>query len=143
MKPPTEKQYRALRILGPGRILLTAREREHGSLLRRGWLEPAWPDREFAGKYLPPLRITSDGMRALADGMDLYGQEEAEVTKEALANRLCSCIRGERPRPSAGCQVHGADEVERRREEAAVRLECRRLTRRLERIAELAKGEGA
>jgi len=137
MKPPTEKQYHALRILGPGRILLSARKGEHGPLLRRGWLEPAWPDREFTD--LPPLRITSDGMRALADGMDRYGQEEAEITEEALAMRMCSCERGER---KAGCRVHGAAERERLIEEATVQREYWRLSKRLGRIAELAKGHG-
>lgn len=141
MKPPTEKQYRALLIVGPGRVLLTAREREHGSLLRRGWLEPAWPDPEFTDKYLPPLRITSAGMRALADGMDLYGQEEVKLVESHLAVRQCSCERGERP--SEGCRVHGVEESARQRDERAVRRECMRLAGRLERIAELAKGESA
>ncbi len=139
--PPTEKQYRALRIVGPDRILLTARKGEHGPLLRRGWLEPAWPDRQFTGKYLPPLRITSAGMRALADGMDLCGQEEARLVEGQLAVRQCSCARGKRP--SMHCSVHGDEEQARERDERVVRLECRRLAGRLERIAELAKGESA
>lgn len=141
MKAPTEKQYRALRILGPGRILLSPGKGEHGPLLRRGWLEPAWPDREFPGKYPPPLRITSAGLRALADGIDLYGQETAEITAEVVAMRLCSCARGERPR--AGCSVHGAAESERARDERTMRVEYSRLTSRLGRIAELAKEQGA
>jgi hypothetical protein len=75
-KRPTEKQARLLRVLAGGSIVLAPGRREWMPLLRREWVEPTrgeWiSDTREPGEsnYLPPLRITAGGLRALADATD-------------------------------------------------------------------------
>lgn len=77
MKGPTEKQFEKLRTLA-GVIVLTPGYREWLPLVNRGWVEAAWDHQlevKQSGrrKSWPPLRLTADGYRALADGIDRYG----------------------------------------------------------------------
>ena len=71
-----EQQARLLRVLAGGAIILTPQRRACMPLVRRGWAEPTkgeWiSDTREPGEsaYLPPLRITADGLRALADATD-------------------------------------------------------------------------
>jgi hypothetical protein len=55
-------------VLAPGRG-------EWGPLLRRGWVEAVIAD-DADKRFLPPLRITSAGLRALADALERDGQPE-------------------------------------------------------------------
>lgn len=65
MQVPTERWFHRLRILGRGSTVLSPRKRE--------WR----PDPTFAGRnhepFLPPLRITAEGYRALAAATERYG----------------------------------------------------------------------
>jgi hypothetical protein len=70
-RAPTPKQAAKLRILGNGAIVLAPGRGEWGPLLRRGWVE-AITDDDREKRFLPPLRITADGLRALADALDAH-----------------------------------------------------------------------
>jgi len=77
VKAPTEKQFKRLRVL-IGHIVLTPGYREWLPFVNRGWVEAAWdyklePIQKGRSKSWPPLRLTADGYRALADGIDKYG----------------------------------------------------------------------
>jgi len=71
----TEKQARLLRVLAGGSIVLVPMRRGWMPIVRRGWVETTNgehipPDGQPHGSYLPPLRITPDGLRALADATE-------------------------------------------------------------------------
>lgn len=121
------KQYRLLRTFGGTNcILITPGKREFGPLLRRGWVEPAWPERDLDdSRFLPPLRLTADGLRALADAVDAHGQPSPEPDDGMLAMRGCRCERGEMP--STSCPVHSDAAEERRREHVAAEFAHERL----------------
>lgn len=70
-RAPTPKQAEKLRILGSGAIVLTPGRGEWGPLLRRGWVEQVMAD-DADKRFLPPLRITAAGLRALADAFDAH-----------------------------------------------------------------------
>jgi hypothetical protein len=74
-RAPTPKQAEKLRILGSGAIVLAPGRGEWGPLLRRGWVEPVTAD-DADRRFLPPLRITPEGLRALADALERDGQPE-------------------------------------------------------------------
>lgn len=82
MRVPTENQHHLLRILASGAIALAPHRREWNPLLRRGWVEPISED--DGSRFLPPLRITSAGLRALADAVDRYGMPEPGKRHEQL-----------------------------------------------------------
>lgn len=69
---PTEKQYRYLRNLGSGSALVIGRRRETEMYLRRGWVTALGPDDDRHYPYAF-VRITPDGLRALAEGVERYG----------------------------------------------------------------------
>ncbi len=74
MKPPTTNQYAALRSVGsPGAAYVHPTSRSIKSCMRRGWLAAA-DERRSPGHM---VRITSTGLRALADALELYGYPEA------------------------------------------------------------------
>jgi hypothetical protein len=68
---PTEKQYDTLRALGAGSAGLSFTKRSAEPLLRRGWVTA-----EFHDPYYQWVRITADGLRALADAVEKYGLPE-------------------------------------------------------------------
>jgi hypothetical protein len=70
-KVPTEKQYRLLRFLGSGSAGLAFTRRETEPFLRRGWVTA-----ELKENYYNWVRITPDGLRALADAVEKYGLPE-------------------------------------------------------------------
>lgn len=86
----TEKQARLLRILSGGYVVLAPYRSEWIPLVRRGWVESSTDeviyDEPGLGRYLPPLRITSDGVRALADAMDAGVLEPASLKPKEAAN---------------------------------------------------------
>lgn len=70
-RKPTLKQAARLGVLGSGAIVLAPGRRDWGPLLRRGWVEMVSED-DKDKRFLPPLRITADGLRALAAAFDTY-----------------------------------------------------------------------
>lgn len=73
MRRPTPKQALRLRVLASGSTVLTPRRSDWGSLLRHGWVERADPSWTPRGGFLPPLRITAEGYRALASALERDG----------------------------------------------------------------------
>jgi hypothetical protein len=76
---PTPQQARKLQLLGGSTIVLAPGRREWGPLLRRGWVEPTYEDQ--GNRFLPPLRITPDGLRALAAAMERWPELTPEVRR--------------------------------------------------------------
>lgn len=68
MTTPTEKQYRLLLCLGNGCALVIGRRRETTPLLRRGWVTA-----DDRGDHFAWVRITPEGLRALALAVEKYG----------------------------------------------------------------------
>jgi len=118
-----------------GAIVLAPGKRDWGPLLRRGWVTEAWPDRQHDGsRYLPPLRITPDGLRAVAAAMEVFGAPEVKPDEKKLAVRRCSCELGEMP--SVYCSVHKDAARVLLDEQRATEGENDRLRRRLAQIHE-------
>lgn len=81
MKTPTPKQFQKLKTLC-GHIVLTPNYRDWQPLVNHGWVEAAWGDEmevRQSGRirFWPPLRMSPDGYRALADAIEEYGWPEA------------------------------------------------------------------
>ncbi len=68
---PTEKQYASLRILSSGSAGLSWGRRHTETLLRRGWVTAEWRE-----PFYQWVRITPDGLRALALAVEKYGLPE-------------------------------------------------------------------
>lgn len=80
---PTEKQYDSLRALASGAAGLSFKKRETEPLLRRGWVTANWRP-----PYYQWVRITADGLRALALAVECYGLPELGPSK--VERRVCS-----------------------------------------------------
>jgi hypothetical protein len=78
MKHPTVKQAQKLKALGGGAIALAPGRGDWGPLLRRGWVEPVMPD-DANKRFLPPLRITAGGLRALASAVEAHPELRPEI----------------------------------------------------------------
>jgi hypothetical protein len=73
---PTKRQYRYLRAVGnPALTVVVPRLGDWKSHLRWGWVEDAgWaPPPNPDPAFLPPLRVTPSGLRALALAVEKYG----------------------------------------------------------------------
>lgn len=85
MSIPTEKQYRLLLNLGSGSAGLSWGKRDTDQLLRRGWATAEWHRR-----YYQWVRITPDGLRALALAVEKYGLPDLgpapKTTRRVCAN---------------------------------------------------------
>lgn len=85
MRVPTEKQYRKLLALGSGAAGLSWTTGEVRPLLGHGWVTA-----KQDGRYWHWVRITSDGLRALAAAVDRYGlpamSDEARVSRRVCAD---------------------------------------------------------
>jgi hypothetical protein len=84
---PTKKQFDLLRVIVGG-IALTPGYREWQAAVNRGWVEAAWghelePKRNGRYKSWPPLRLTPDGYRAVAAGIEKHGWPDPD--REAAA----------------------------------------------------------
>ena len=77
---PTEGQYRLLRALGNGSALVSGTRREVGPLIRRGWVDGRWTETGWA-----MVRITPDGLRALARAVERYGLPDLGMRKRDAA----------------------------------------------------------
>ena len=71
MRTPTENQYRRLRVLASGGAGLIWTKREAAPLLKHGWVTAEWEP-----PYFQWVRITPDGLRALALAVERYGLPE-------------------------------------------------------------------
>lgn len=86
-----------LSCLQVGMAVLNPRRGDWRPMLNHGWVEPAFarPDDhgwhyDGTNSYLPPMRITAEGLRALADAIDKHGQPEQvdpRTQVEAMAIR--------------------------------------------------------
>jgi hypothetical protein len=84
MRTPTEKQYGLLLMLGSGNAWITASEngRDYKSLQRHGWVDG-----------FPMVRITPDGLQALAVAVETYGLPDLGP-KLKMRQRVCSKCGG-------------------------------------------------
>jgi hypothetical protein len=68
MRVPTERQYERLLNLGSGAAGLSCNKRDTEPLLRHGWVTAEWRP-----PFYQWVRITPDGLRALAEAVERYG----------------------------------------------------------------------
>jgi hypothetical protein len=83
MRVPTENQYAKLRCLGSGAAGLSWGKRDTEQLLRHGWVTAEWKP-----PYYQWVRITADGLHALARAVERYGLPPlgpAKVTRQVCA----------------------------------------------------------
>lgn len=81
---PTEKQYRTLLNLASGSAGLAWGRRHTEPFLRRGWATA-----EPKGSYYNWVRITPDGLRALALAVEKYGLPDLGP-KPVVDRRVCA-----------------------------------------------------
>lgn len=70
---PTERQYGVLRALGSGGALVVGTRRDVDPLARRGWVTGERVESDYPWAW---VRITPDGLRALARAVERYGLPE-------------------------------------------------------------------
>lgn len=96
---PTEKQYDKLRLLASGAAGLSFPKRETEALLRRGWVTAHWRP-----PYYQWVRITVDGLKALARAVEKYGLPELEPH---YRTRVCvDCGHAWKPRCRCGGRTY-------------------------------------
>lgn len=71
MKTPTYKQYGKLCALGIHYTAIVPGRRDWTPMLNHGWVEITEADE--GKRFLPPIRVTADGLRAIALGIEKYG----------------------------------------------------------------------
>lgn len=84
---PTEKQYRYLLSLGCGSAIIVGAKRETEMYLRRGWVTAEW--REEKQYPYAWIRITPEGLRALAAAVEKYGLPDLGP-KPQTERRVCA-----------------------------------------------------
>lgn len=90
MRKPTVKQGARLLVLGGGTVVLTPRRADWAPLLRHGWVELADGfGHAPSGGFLPPLRITPAGLRALAVAVERDGLPPLTMKNETT-RRVCA-----------------------------------------------------
>lgn len=67
-RTPTERQYHTLLPLASGNAGLSRRKHDINPLLRHGWVTADWD-----GLFFQMVRITPDGLRAVAAAVEKYG----------------------------------------------------------------------
>jgi hypothetical protein len=95
MRTPTERQYKLLLAIGSGSAWLSATKRECGPLLRHGWVTAEWRP-----PYYQFVRITPEGLRALAAAVERYDLPDlfAGDQKPTTQVRVCAKCGSERYR---------------------------------------------
>lgn len=83
-RTPTENQYRTLRNLAGGSAGLSWGKRHTEQFLRRGWVTAKWD-----APYYQWVRITPDGIRALAQAVEKYGLPDLGP-KPQTEKRVCA-----------------------------------------------------
>lgn len=90
MRIPTPKQMALLAELPVGTAVMNPRRHDFRPLLNHGWVEEVWTSLgEYGAAYDSyagnRLRISTDGLRALASAIDKYGQPDP-VEPQTLAD---------------------------------------------------------
>jgi hypothetical protein len=84
---PTEKQYGYLRALASGAAIVIGGKRETEMYLRRGWVTAEWRDeKQYPYAW---IRITPEGLRALAVAVEKYGLPDLGP-KPVSERRVCT-----------------------------------------------------
>jgi hypothetical protein len=113
-RTPTQKQFERLSVLGGFAIALAPRRGEWGPLVRRGWAEPISED-DPDKRFLPPLRITPAGLRAMADAIerdpalapDIRGPERKQLNELPRITQLKQQVEdAKRERDAARQECH-------------------------------------
>ena len=100
MRAPTENQYRRLLGLGSGSAGLSCGKRDTEQFLRRDWVTAEWRP-----PYYQWVRITAEGLRALAEGVERYGLPE--LGPRVTTKRVCSkCKSTKRGCAKCGCRSY-------------------------------------
>jgi hypothetical protein len=81
---PTEKQYATLLALGGGSAGLSWGKRHTEPLLRRGWITAEWKP-----PYYQWVRITPDGLHALASAVEKHGLPDLSP-QHTVTQRVCA-----------------------------------------------------
>lgn len=89
VRVPTEKQYELLRILASGSAGLSWRKRHAGPLLRRGWCSA-----ELCNGLYQWVRITPDGLRALASAVEKFGLPDLGPKPQTHVRVCANCGSG-------------------------------------------------
>jgi len=87
---PTVKQYALLRILPPGVAGLSWSRRDTDPLLRRNWVTAEWRP-----PFYQWVRITPDGLRALATALYQHGLPDPAGQPQGT-QRVCAGCGGSR-----------------------------------------------
>lgn len=106
---PTQRQYSTLLALGSGSAGLSRTKRDTEPLLKRGWVTA-----DFKPPYYQWVRITADGLHALARAVAKFGLPE--MKGGTYYPRVCAeCGRDWRPKCRCGGSLwrHEAREMER------------------------------
>lgn len=90
---PTEKQYGLLKVLGGGAALVVGTRRQVEPLHRRGWVAGEAPT--ASKRYWTFVRITPDGLRALARAVEKYGLPDLgpKATTQRIVCAKCGGTR--------------------------------------------------
>jgi hypothetical protein len=100
MRAPTENQYRSLLMLGSASAGLSWKRRETEPFLRHGWVTAEW-----SPPFYQCVRITAEGLRALAEGVERYGLPELGL--HISSQRVCSnCKSTKRACANCGCRTY-------------------------------------
>jgi hypothetical protein len=84
MRAPTEKQYQRMISLGSGAMGFSFTKRDTDPLLNHGWVTAEWKPPYYQG-----VRITPDGLRALAAAVERYGLPSM-AQPARIRRRVCS-----------------------------------------------------
>jgi hypothetical protein len=92
---PTEKQYDRLMMMGNGAAWLSATKGKCDPLLQHGWVTAEW-----SPPFYQWVRITPDGLRALALAVEKYGLRSLAPERRV---KVCAvCEREWKPRCRCG-----------------------------------------
>ncbi len=107
---PTQKQYDVLRNLGGGAAGLSRKKRETEVLLRRGWVTAEWH-----APYYQWVRITPDGLRSLALGVEKFGLPEIgpkpQRGRYAALDKLAALTPEEPTPPCPECRCDSENDL--------------------------------
>ncbi len=85
MRTPTRNQHAKLTVLASGAAGLSWKPRDVDPLLRWGWVTAERDDR-----YYQWVRITPDGLRALALAVERFGLPDFKRAEARTTRRVCA-----------------------------------------------------
>ena len=104
---PTQGQHRVLMALGSGAAGLSFTRRKCEPLLHHGWVTAT-----LHGSYYQFVRITPDGLRALALSVEKFGLPDLGPKPHREAQVCSECGREWRPRCKCGSRTYRFESVE-------------------------------